>query len=64
MRGCSYVVLAFLILWFICSLAVSLGVYALWNIVIVWLFAVPALTFVKSWVVGLVIGLIVALIKG
>lgn len=63
MRGCSYVIPVFLGIWLIWSLVVGLGVYAIWNVVAVSLFAVPALTFVKSWVVGIAVGLFITLIK-
>lgn len=64
MRGCLLALCYFVFIWAISSLVVGLLVYAGWNVIAVWLFSAPVITFIKAWVAGIILSFFIALVKG
>lgn len=63
MKGCLGFVLIFLVVWFLFSLVAALIIFAGWNLIVAWLFAVPALTFWKAWIFGLILSFLGSLFR-
>lgn len=63
MKGCLGFVLIFLVVWFLFSLVAALIIFAGWNLIVAWLFVVPALTFWKAWIFGLILSFLGSLFR-